>query len=166
MQSDSAYEFANEEGRADPRLKLGANEQLLDIVRTMQPWQAVLWAALLFSSGGSLLVVAIAIAYLVPGGEGLGLYDRVLRLVLRVNTAVFGPHLAHLTTERLVIEMPGQPLTVLSLRHLSGTETRSFRLGGNLFVHLGGPGGRRAGLWVVQPRELAARIHRACREVR
>jgi len=156
------HQFASEEQGATARLRLGGNEQLLASYPTMLAWQALLWIALLFGSSGSLLGLAIVIALVAPGGEGLSLYDRVLRLVLSINSVLFGPYLVHLTDKRLVIDLPGQAPAALSLRNIAGTETRSFRPGGNLLVHLSGATKRRASLWVVQPREVAAQIRHAC----
>jgi len=143
-------------------LRLRSGEQLLGTYATMLRLHALIWFLLLFGSSGTGLGIAIAFAWLTPGGEGLGLYDRVLHLVLRVNEALFGRHSVHLTSQRLVLEVPGHEPESFALGNFSGTETRSFRLGGNLFVHLSGAVKRRLGLWVVQPQQVAAQIHRAC----
>lgn len=160
--------LANETGDSatgeQSRLKLGSNEQLLASYPTMLPWQALLWVAVLFGSSGSLLGLVIVIALIAPGGEGLRLYDRVLRLVLEVNGLLFGRHSVHLTSQRLALELPGQAVHSIALGSITGTETRTFRLGGNLFVHAGGATARRLGLWVVRCGAVAEQIRAVCQQ--
>lgn len=166
MQSNSLTNSGARAQELAAGLRLHEGEQLVATYATMLPMHALLWFLLLFGSSGTGLGIAMAISWLVPGGDGLRLYDRVLRLVLQVNAALFGPHVAYLTSQRLVIEVPGREEESIALGNFTGTETHVFRLGGNLFVHLGGPVKRRLGLWVVCRNEVAEQIRATCQQRR
>jgi hypothetical protein len=163
MYSDLVTNSEARERERDRELRLREGEQLLAEYPTMLHWHALLWFLLLFGSSGSGLGIAIMIAWLAPGGEGLSLYDRVLRLVLKINRAIFGRHSACLTSQRLVVLDAGQPAVSYPLGNIAGTETHTFRLHGNLFVHLRGATKRRIGLWVVRCGEVAEELHAVCR---
>jgi hypothetical protein len=162
MYSDLVTNSEAQERERGSELRLRDGEQLLAEYPTMLSWHAMLWILLLFGSSGSGLGIAMMIGWLAPGGEGLNLYDRVLRLVLKVNEAIFGRHSACLTSQRLVVLNAGQPAESYPLGNIAGTETRTFRLSGNLFVHLRGATKRRLGLWVVRCGEVAEQLHAVC----
>ena len=166
MQSNSLTNPGAQASELASGLRLRDGERLVAAYTTMLPMHAMLWFLLLFGSSGSGLGIALVISWLVPGGEGLRLYDRVLRLVLNVNEALFGRHAVYLTSQRLVFDVPGREPENYALGNLTGTETRVFRLSGNLFVHMGGPIKRRLGLWVVRRDQVAEQIRATCQQRR
>jgi len=146
------------------QIKLKEGEQLLLSRTTMTRWQALLWIVLLLGSSGTGLAVALVAAYFVPGGEQLGWYDRVLRLVLEVNVLLFGRRQVHLTNRRLIIDQPDRIEQSISLGDVRATDTRLFCLGGNLLVHIQAGERKRLGIWAIEREAAAGKIREACQQ--
>ena len=148
------------------KVPLAAGEDHLGSSATLKPWQALLWLAAIFGSGSGLLAYLIIFALLTPEGAGMGLYDRVVRLVLEINAAIFGPHAVHLTSKRLIVDLPGEASRSVPLEKITTTRTSLWRWQGNLTVYSNEPGSARVPLWVVQREQVAAAIQQACQRGR
>jgi hypothetical protein len=148
------------------RVPLSEGEDHLGSSATLKPWHALLWLAVIFGSGSGLLGFVIVIALLTPEGAGMSLYDRVVRLVLEINGAIFGTHAVHLTNRRLIVDFAGETSRSIPLERITATQTSLWGWRGNLVVHSNQPGSARINLWVVQRDALALSIQEVCRRVR
>lgn len=148
------------------RVPLIEGEDHLGSSATLKPWHALLWLAVVFGSGSGLLVFVIVMALLTPEGAGLSLYDRVVRLVLEINGAIFGTHAVHLTTKRLIVDFAGEASRSIPLERITATQTSLWGWRGNLTVHSNDPQSPRVNLWVVQRDALALSIQQACQRLR
>jgi len=148
------------------KVPLREGEDHLGSMATLKPWQALLWLGVIFGSSGGLLGFVIVIALLTPEGAGLGLYDRVVRLVLEINAAIFGTHAVHLTNRRMIVDYAGEASRSIPLEQITATQTSLWRWQGNLVVHSNQPGSARICLWVVQRELVAGAIQEACRRGR
>jgi len=108
----------------------------------------------------------IVMALLTPEGAGMSLYDRVVRLVLEINNAIFGTHAVHLTNRRLIVDYAGEASRSIPLERITATRTSLWCWRGNLTVHSNEPGSVRISLWVVQRDALARSVQQACHSLR
>ena len=148
------------------RVPLAEGEDHLGSGATLKPWHAMLWLGVIFGSGSGLLGFVIVMALLTPEGAGMSLYDRVVRLVLEINGAVFGTHAVHLTSRRLIVDFAGETSRSIPLERVTATQTSPWNWRGNLTVHSNQPGSARVNLWVVQRDSLALSIQQACQLLR
>lgn len=148
------------------RVPLAEGEDHLGSSATLKPWQALLWLAVIFGTGSGLLGYLIIFSLLTPEGAGMSLYDRVVRLVLEINGAIFGPHAMHLTSKRLIVDCAGEASRAVPLEQVTATQTCWLGWRGNLVVHTSDPRNRRVYLWVVQRELVAGGIQQACQQLR